>query len=236
METILLTGVTSTIGEELAIFLSRKYRIILSGRNNVRLKDISKKLHGKNHLIWSCDFVNENITESLKSFLGEFEIKPNHFLHVGGYFSISSVRLQKREDTIRSFQVNVFSSIEIISLLSKKEFKLELRNIVFFSSISAKRGKAGYAVYAAAKSSLIGLSKSLAIELNPIKVNCLVIGAITTKATKNIMNGKEEVLNNHIPLGLSSPSVLNDWVQFLLEKNNWMTGQELVIDGGASVL
>ncbi len=236
METILLTGVTSSIGEELAMFLSKKYRIILSGRDSVQLEDVSNRLHGNNHLIWSCDFVNDNIKESLASFLKQFEIKPTHFLHVGGDFSISPIRLQKKEDTIKSFQVNVFSAIEIISVLSKKEFKLELRNILFFSSISAKRGKAGYAVYAAAKSSLIGLAKSLAIELNPIKINCLLIGAIMTKATQNIMNGKEEILNSHIPLGLSKPNVLNEWVFFLLEKNNWMTGQELVIDGGATVL
>lgn len=237
METILLTGVTSSIGEELAMFLSKKkYRIILSGRDFVQLENVSNRLDGNNHLIWSCDFVNDNIKESLESFLRQFEIKPNHFLHVGGNFSISPIRLQKKEDTIRSFEVNVFSCIEIVSVLSKKEFKLDLRNILFFSSISAKRGKAGYAVYSAAKSSLIGLTKSLAIELNPIKVNCLIIGAIMTKATENIMKGKEEILSSQIPLGLSNSNVLNEWVFFMLEKNNWMTGQELLIDGGASVL
>lgn len=236
MDTILLTGVTSSIGEELALFLSKKYRIILSGRDNIKLTNLNDKLYGENHLIWSCDFVNENISESFESFLKESEIKINHFLHIGGDFSISPIRLQKKENTIKSFQVNVFSAIEIMSVLSKKNFKSDLKNILFFSSISTKRGKAGYAVYAAAKSSLIGLTKSLAIELNPIKVNCLVIGAVITKTTENIIKGKEETLNSQIPLGLSNSNILNEWVLFLLEKDIWMTGQEIVIDGGATVL
>ena len=236
METILVTGSTSSIGEELAISLSKSYRIILSGRDSSKLSNLKSQLYGENHLIWVCDFVKDNIDMSLLEFLNKFQIKPTHFLHVGGDFSISPIRLQKKEKTIETFHVNVFSAVEIVSVLSKKEFKKELKNIVFFSSISALRGKPGYAVYSAAKSSLIGLTKSLAIELNPIKVNCFVLGAIKTKATENILIDKEEILNSHIPLGLGKPNALNDWTSFLLDKNNWMTGQELIIDGGATVL
>ncbi len=236
METILITGSTSSIGKELAISLSKNYRIILSGRDSFKLSDLKRQLYGENHLIWVCDFVKDNIDISLLDFLNKFQIKPTHFLHVGGDFSISPIRLQKKEKTIETFHANVFSAIEIVGVLSKKEFKKELRNIVFFSSISALRGKPGYAVYSAAKSSLIGLTKSLAIELNPIKVNCFVLGAILTNATENLLSDKQEILNSHIPLGLGNSKVLNDWTMFILEKNNWMTGQELIIDGGATVL
>lgn len=236
METVLITGSTSSIGEELAISLSKRYIIILSGRDISKLSKLKSKLCGENHFIWVCDFVNDNISLSLLEFLDKFQIRPTHFLHVGGDFSISPIRLQKIDKTLESFQVNVFSAIEIVAVLSKKEYKKELKNIVFFSSISALRGKPGYAVYSAAKSSLIGLTKSLAIELNPIRVNCFVLGAIMTKATESLMRDKTEVLNSHIPLGLGRSNALNDWVLFLLEKNNWMTGQELIIDGGATVL
>lgn len=236
METVLITGSTSSIGEELAIFLSKNYRIILSGRDSDKLINLKSKLCGDSHLIWVCDFVNDKISESLFEFLNKFQIKPAHFLHFGGGLSISPIRLQKKEKTFQSFQVNVFSAIEISSVLSKKEFKKHLKNIVFISSISALRGKPGYAVYSAAKSSLFGLTKSLAIELSPIKVNCIVLGAIMTKATEDLLEDKVEILNSHIPLGIGSPNAINDWITVLLEKNNWMTGQELIIDGGATVL
>jgi NAD(P)-dependent dehydrogenase (short-subunit alcohol dehydrogenase family) len=236
METILITGVTSSIGEELAFFLSKNYQIILSGRDIVKLEKLQNKLIGSNHLIWSCDFTTENIKESLETFLRTKDVKPNHFLHVGGEFTITPLRLQKYENTVKSFQVNVFSAIEIVGFLCKKEFKSHLKNIIFFSSISTKKGISGYAVYSAAKSSLIGLTKSLAIELSPIRVNCLVIGAILTKSTEYILKGNETLLNSNIPLGLSNSSILNEWVLFLLKNNIWMTGQELIIDGGATVL
>jgi NAD(P)-dependent dehydrogenase (short-subunit alcohol dehydrogenase family) len=236
METVLITGSTSSIGEELAIFLSKKYRIILSGRDSAKLTNLKSKLCGENHLMWVCDLINDKISESLFEFLNKFQITPTHFLHVGGDFSVSPIRLQKKEKTFQSFQVNVFSAIEIASVLSKKEFKKQLKNIIFFSSISALRGKPGYAVYSAAKSSLFGLTKSLAIELSPIKVNCFVLGAIMTKTTEDLLKDKEETLNSHIPLGLGNPNAVNDWITVLLEKNNWMTGQKLIIDGGSTAL
>ena len=236
MECVLLTGATSSIGTAIAIALSSKYTIILSGRNFDELKLTQSKLKGTGHLIWKCDFLNDNITENFISFLNSNSIKPNHFLHVGGWFSLSPIRLQKKQDTQKLFQINVFSAIEIISVLSKKEYKQNLKNILLFSSISSIRGIPGYAIYASAKSSLHGLMKSLAIELVPTKVNTVLLGAVKTKATANIINDNEGDLNSKIPLGLAQDDVLNEWILFLLEGKTWMTGQKIIIDGGTTIL
>jgi len=236
MEYILLTGITSSIGGEIALSLSKKYKIILAGRNLSEMNSIKDNLQGKDHLIWECDFAKDNVSESLKLFLLKVEICPAHFLHLGGLFTISPIRLQKSANTLMSFQINVFSAIEIISVLSKKEFKNTLKNVLFFSSISSIRGKAGFAVYSSAKSALLGLMKSLAVELKPIKVNAIILGAVRTKTTGNILKDKVDFLNNHIPLGIAEADVLNEWVLFLLEGKTWMTGQEIIIDGGATVL
>ncbi len=66
MEYVLLTGVTSSIGNALAISLSQKYAIILAGRNLEEINITKAQLQGDGHLIWQCDFLNENISESLK--------------------------------------------------------------------------------------------------------------------------------------------------------------------------
>ena len=236
MEYVLITGANSSIGTSLAIALSSKYAIILAGRNLDELKLTQSKLEGTGHFIWNCDFLCENISESLIQFLNSNSIKINHFLHLGGWFSIVPIRLQKKQDTLKSFQINVFSAIEIISVLTKKEYKQNLKNILLFSSISSIRGIPGYAVYASAKSALLGLMKSLAIELKPVKINTIVLGAVKTKATQDIINENEAFFHNQIPLGLASDTVLNSWALFLLEGKTWMTGQELIIDGGTSVL
>lgn len=236
MEYIVLTGSTSSIGKSIAMALSCKYAIILAGRNASELDEMKSNLQGSGHLVWLCDFETDAISESLKSFLDENKVMPSHFLHFGGLFSVVPIRLQKKGDTLKTFQINVFSAIEIMSVLSKKEYKTILKNVLFISSSSSIRGKAGYAVYASAKSALLGLMRSLAIELNPVKVNAIVLGAVKTKATQFITNENEEILNKSIPLGLAEADVLNHWMSFLLEGKTWMTGQEIRIDGGATVL
>jgi NAD(P)-dependent dehydrogenase (short-subunit alcohol dehydrogenase family) len=236
MEFVLLTGATSSIGTAVAIALSNQYVIILAGRNLDELKLTQSKLEGTGHLIWNCDFLSDNIYDSLTQFLNSNSIKISHFLHLSGWFSIVPIRLQKKQDTLKSFQINVFSAIEIISVLTKKEYKQDLKNILFVSSISSIRGVSGYSVYASAKSALLGLIKSLAIELKPVKVNTIVLGAVRTKATEDIIKENEAFINNQIPLGLASDTVLNSWVLFLLEGKTWMTGQKIIVDGGATVL
>jgi|TARA_B110000908_G_C10227687_1_gene438875 NAD(P)-dependent dehydrogenase (short-subunit alcohol dehydrogenase family) len=236
MEYVLLTGVTSSIGESIAISLSEKYIIILGGRNLKEISAIKDKLNGDIHLIWHCDFMEEGVAESLILFLMTNNIQPSHFLHLGGLFKIAPIRLQKIEDTRKVFQVNVFSAIEIMSVLSRKKYKTNLKNVLFFSSLSSIRGKPGYAVYASAKSALFGLMSSLALELKPIKINTIVLGAVKTKATQFILNEKEEYFEEHIPLGLAKKNVLDHWMLFLLEGKTWMTGQKIIIDGGTSVL
>jgi NAD(P)-dependent dehydrogenase (short-subunit alcohol dehydrogenase family) len=236
MEYVLLTGSTSSIGKSIAMALSSKYSIILAGRNASELEEIKSNLNGKDHLVWLCDFIKDDVAENLKSFLEINKIQPSHFLHLGGLFSVAAIRLQKKEETLKIFQINVFSAIEIMTVLSKKEYKSNLKNVLFFSSISTIRGKAGYSVYAAAKSALLGLMRSLAIELKPIKVNAIVLGAVKTKATESIINANEEQINNSIPLGIANHEILNHWMLFLLEGKTWMTGQEIIIDGGATIL
>jgi short-subunit dehydrogenase len=194
METVLITGVSSSIGESIAVKLSSKYKIILSGRNFDYLKDVNNKLHGTDHKLWICDLLFDSISDSLETFLIDNNLKVNHFLHLGGNFSTSPLRLVKKNDITNSFQINVFSAIEIISLLSKKLYRSEMKNLIFFSSISTKKGFPGYAIYSSAKSALIGLTKTLSIELSPIKVNCIVLGSVLSKKTNELIaNNKEEI-------------------------------------------
>jgi 3-oxoacyl-[acyl-carrier protein] reductase len=113
---------------------------------------------------------------------------------------------------------------------------MHLKNILFMSSISAKKGQQGYAVYAASKASLSGFTRSLALELAPTKVNTLLIGAIKTRTTQAIIESKEAELNNSTPLGIGTSNYISNWVFHLLSQDNiWMTGQEVTIDGGATI-
>ena len=235
---ILITGVNSDLGFATAKVLAEKHSLILSGRNLDELKEIQSKIKNKqDHLIWNIDLVENKINLKLIKFLDETNAEIKAFVHFAGFFKINPLRLVKEEEIINSFKINVLSAIQITIVLSKKKYRKNLKDIIFISSISALRGKTGFSLYASAKSALSGLTKNLAIELSPVNVNQLILGAINTKKTKSLLDPIKEELDNHIPLKLGNVNQISKWINFMVNNNDkWMTGQEIIIDGGASVL
>lgn len=235
---ILITGANSDLGFTAAKVLSEKYPLILSGRNLNELKEIQSKLkNNENHLIWNVDLVESELNSKFIHFLDETKAEVRAFIHFAGFFKVNPLRLVKEEEIINSFKINVLSAIQISTVLAKKKYRKNLKDIIFISSISALRGKTGFSLYASAKSALSGLTKNLAIELAPVNVNQLILGAISTKRTKNLLDPIKEELDNHIPLKLGNVNQISKWISFMVDNDDkWMTGQEIIIDGGVTVL
>lgn len=238
MEWVLITGANSSIGFSIAKYLAPSFNLILAVRDEEKFQSKKEELLSlnKNCLVWSCDFEQNNISDSLKVFLQNNNLVIHHFICLSGFFSITPIRLLKPEIVEKSYRLNVQSALEISSLIAQKKYREHIKNILYISSISTIRGNAGYSLYASAKSALHGLAKSLSVEIAPTKVNTIILGPVKTEATQFILKEKEDYLNNHLPLGLASDDVLNHWIEFLLTKDTWMTGQEIIIDGGATVL
>jgi NAD(P)-dependent dehydrogenase (short-subunit alcohol dehydrogenase family) len=235
---ILITGATSDIGISIANELANHKNLLLSGRNKTALITLKNSLpNPERHLIWQCDLGKEDVRESIKNSIEQHEITISEYIHAAGLFNIKPLRLFKKEDIDLLFNINVLSAIQISSFLSEKKQRAFLKNILFMSSISAQKGQRGYTVYAASKASLSGFMRSLAVELAPVNVNTLLLGAIKTRATQAIIESKELELNASIPLGLGTSKSIADWIVFLVSQDNiWMTGQEIVIDGGATLV
>ena len=114
-------------------------------------------------------------------------------------------------------------------------------SIINFSSISYMMGNAGYPAYAASKSAITGLTRSLARELGPdnIRVNALMPGWVMTQRQKDLWvteEGLEQHLSRQCLKSLLSPSDIVDATLFLASKaSQMMTGQAMVVDGGVVV-
>ncbi|HVU07776.1 MAG TPA: SDR family oxidoreductase [Verrucomicrobiae bacterium] len=238
----LITGASSGFGRSIAQRLAPSRRLILVGRNAERLELTRSKCEApERHLLWARDLSRlEGIGDELAVLLETKEIIIDHFVHSAGVLSIQYARAVEMTSVKQLFNVNVFSAMEIIRPLTQKKVNHgALRSVTFISSIATRVGAAGYSIYGASKGAVNSLSLSLAVELAPaVRVNAVLPGIVGTEMnTEHFANPEfvDFVRKTH-PLGLGQPEDVADAVEFLASNRaRWITGQEIVVDGGRTV-
>jgi len=242
METILITGASSGMGREMAIRFSEQYRVIVNGRNLERLQEtISMCQNAEQQLIWQYDLSNiDGLEESLTLFLKAEGITVNYYVHCAGMMKNYPIKMVNVELLQQTFNTNVFSAELITKLLvNKKLNNNSLKSIVYISSNISGFGAKAHSVYGASKGALDAMMKSLAMELAPnIRVNSVLPGAVRTALTEHVFEDEELInrMKETYPLGLGNTSDIYEAVRFLLsEEARWITGQQLMVDGGRTV-
>jgi 3-oxoacyl-[acyl-carrier protein] reductase len=111
--------------------------------------------------------------------------------------------------------------------------------IVNVASLSALRGVAGQAAYAAAKAGLLGMTRSLAREVGRrgVRVNAVVPGFVATAMTADVPEEAARALRSMecLPRGVEPADVASAVAFLLSDRAAAITGQALVVDAGASV-
>ena len=238
----MLTGASSGIGREIAKRLSSCRTLILHGRNLDRLNE-TRTLCEKTdqHVLWPFDLSDPvGIEVSLPDLLIKQGAVIDGFVHCAGALKILPIRQVELPIAREIMNVNFFSAAEIIRLLVKKNVNhRQLRNVVFVSSTASKFGARGFNHYCASKGALDALMRALAVELAPeIRVNSVLPGGVRTAMTESMHNDPRLAgrLDADYPLGLGNPSDIAAAVEFLLSENaRWITGQQLIVDGGRTV-
>lgn len=236
---ILITGAASGIGREIAVKLSEANRLLLCDKNSIGIKETLNLCNRKmSHLIWEFDLQNVTSikTEISKIILNE-GIKIGAFIHSAGIIKVMRMKDVDYQNSLQIFNVNYFSAVEIISTLLKRNINGEyMQNIIFISAILGKYGARGHNLYTSTKASLDGLMKSLAVELAPkIRINSILPGAVKTPLSEFALNDPMivERFKQDYPLGIGEPSDIANLAEFLLsDKSKWITGQQIIIDGG----
>ena len=182
-----------------------------------------------------------NDLENLNSFVSNS--KYSQIIFFQGIDIIKPFQFYNINDISQTFNVNVLSIISLLNILISKKYLLKEASIVIISSISGvTKGTPGHVLYSSSKSALIGLVKSLSLELSRrnIRINCISPGLIATEslfAKNNQILSNEEKLayDSKYPLGIGKLDSLNGTIKFLLETSSkWITGQNLIVDGGNS--
>jgi NAD(P)-dependent dehydrogenase (short-subunit alcohol dehydrogenase family) len=150
------------------------------------------------------------------------------------------------KDWNRVLNVNLTGTFLCCQAAARRMIKNHWGRIINIASIAAllaprpERFNGGYN-YSASKAGVIGLSKRLAVELAPyaVTVNCISPGIIKTPLTEKAVKEEETYrqIINSVPMSrLGSPEDLDGLVVYLAsESSGFLTGQNIIIDGGYSV-
>ncbi|PAF47056.1 hypothetical protein BKH46_04870 [Helicobacter sp. 12S02634-8] len=233
----LLTGGRSGIGRAIAQELSMTHHIVFISRDPLELNTQIQTLKDpKGHKVFKCDLKDLKETEYLMQEICK-DYKIETFIHCAGINYVSYAKHFDYTQMMECANVNLYAAMVIIKYLLKKPAKDYLKQIIFISSISARKAKAGDGLYASTKGGLDAYMRALSQELAPqIRVNSILPGTIfDTQTTQKIFTQaqKAELLKQY-PLGEGHCEDIAGGVRFLLQ-NKWITGQELIIDGGFCV-
>ena len=238
-KTILVTGASSGIGQVTAIECSRLgAKLVITGRNVERLQQTFSRLDGEGHLQIVADLSSSDGVNGLVERLPILDGCVNN----AGYNVMQLVPFIKEEDMRGVFEVNTFAPFLMTHLLSKKKKINKGGSIVFTSSI-AGRGVASPAngLYAATKAAVSGFMRVAAVDLAGKKIRCNSVapGMIETplKVAKNITEEQWAANMELYPLKrFGNPEDVAYAIIYLLsDASCWVTGSEIVVDGGRSL-
>lgn len=240
MEYTLITGATSDIGIQICKTLEDSgHCLLMTDLKQESLEELRDSLRNSNqHQVLALDLSNvEQSKEELISFLKEKEMKISKAVFAAGVFAVKPLRMVDYNFLKMSYDIAVFSIFSIIQVVASKKINGDaLESVVVISSVNAKMGVKGYSVYASLKASMLGLMKSLAVELAPkVRINAVMPGGIKTRTTRFLYNSENEI-NPRYLLGEGKSKDVSNLVDFLLsDKSEWITGQEFVVDGGLTI-
>lgn len=238
-KTILITGGASGIGKATALLCAQMGAdVILVDLNEQGLQQTAQEIGKESTIIKAVNLTNLELLEEMISSLPKLD---GVVSNAGIVYSLLA-KFNEPSDMERIFNINTFSHINLVQGLIKQKKLNKGASIVFTSSMSGVYcGMAGGSLYGATKSALAGYSKALALELAPrgIRVNTVHPGMIQTPLTANTSLSQElldEDAKNY-PLGRygKPEEVASAMVYLLSDATVWMTGTQLLIDGGYSL-
>ena len=235
---VLITGATGGIGEPLAkSFLEAGAEIVITGTTEDRLLALQKKI-GNQCNFFRCDLSNNDSVNDLIDFLndlGGIDILMNN----AGKTDDGLFLRMKDEQWAEVMTLNLTSIMRLTRGLLRNMIRKRWGRIINISSVVAMTGNAGQANYAASKAGLIGMSKSLALEVatRGITVNCIAPGFVQTNMTDKLNESQINDIIKKVPVGrIGAPEEICSTAIYLASKNSsYITGQTIHVNGGMAM-
>lgn len=240
-KTALITGGTMGIGAAMAeLFYQAGADLIITGADKKEVIDeLNQKsfINGRENVkYFHVDFSNQNSFESFFYLLDNYP-KIDICINNAGTNRNNSIENIKIEDYNFLMDVNLKAPFLITQYMSKRMKVANYGRIVNIASIWSVKSRTGRTAYSITKSAIVGLTKTTSIELAPfnILVNAISPGFTLTELTKQTLPEIEykELLNIIPAKRFALPEEIANTALFLSsDLNTYITGQNIIIDGG----
>ncbi len=233
---IFITGASGGIG--LAIcdnFVKKQYKLVLTSSSDEKIKFLKNK-YGKSHFYYKVDISNSDNLQNCIDKISRDHKNISVIVNNAGTTEDNIIFRMSYDQWNKVIQTNLNSSFQIIKSLLPNMLSRRYGKIIGISSIVASTGNPGQANYVASKSGMIGLYKSIALEVakRNINVNLISPGFISTSMTNKLNENQKNNYLSKIPMAkFGEPEDVSDLVYFLSsDKASYITGQNFHVNGG----
>jgi 3-oxoacyl-[acyl-carrier protein] reductase len=236
----LITGASGAIGCEIARFLhAQGADVAISGTRVEPLNQLAAELKDRCHVI-PCNLNDPEDTNTLieraEEAMGQVDILVNN----AGLTKDGLMLRMKDEDWQTVMDVNLGATFRLSRAALRGMMKRRWGRIINITSVVGVTGNPGQTNYAASKAGMIGMAKSLAIEVasRGITVNCIAPGFIESPMTGALQDDQKNNILEKIPLGrMGTPSDIASAAVYLASPSaDYVTGQTIHVNGGMAMI
>ena len=233
---IFITGASGGIGLSICEkFKKKEYQLILTSSSKEKINFLQNKF-GSDNFYYEVD-ISDN--KSLQNCVDQVAADHNDIsviVNNAGTTEDNLIFRMKYDQWMKTIQTNLNSNYQIIKTLLPNMLSKKYGKIIGISSIVATTGNPGQSNYVASKSGMIGLYKSIALEVakRNINVNIISPGFISTAMTDKLNENQKENYLSKIPMAkFGEPKDIANLVYFLSsDKASYITGQNFHVNGG----
>ncbi len=232
MKKVLITGGIRGIGRAIAeAFLKKGYRVCVTYSKDEESASLAKAAGLE---VYKADVAKEEEVISLFDKIGGVDILVNN----AGISLIKQIQDVTYAEYDRLTSVNVGGAFLCSREAVKGMIDRQSGLIVNVSSVWGEVGGSCESVYSASKAALIGFTKALAKELgwSGVRVNCISPGVIDTPMNGHFSKEELAAIQEEIPVGRMGAADEVAKAVLFLEENEYVTGIDLPVNGGFSIV
>ncbi len=235
----LVTGAGRGIGKAVAIFLAKAGAdIIFTNRNKIYSDQTQAAIEatGRRCLAFQVNVSDLKAVEEMVRIAQESFPKIDILVNNAGITRDILFLRMKRSDWDEVLDVNLTGMFNVTKTIIRGMIRQRYGRIVNITSVVGFTGNPGQVNYCAAKSGILGFSKSLALELGNRNITCNTVapGFIETDMTGELDEKQSQAISERIPLGrMGSVDDIAGAVHFLVsDQADYITGTTLHVNGG----